>query len=194
MNRKLLFYNASGFVESLIAIAVVSIAGISLMGIATKTIASIIRNERIDILTREVQKGVIAVRIIASDYNYNLVKGNGITTPFPSDEGYCFFIDIYGGQRPVFKTDDTGVLIFATAESVARSDNNASISITDALGTGSSVDAYRYYCVDSIRHSAFSINVRGTLYVGFKNCSEKEADKPSCVYSQGFVVKLKNDE
>ena len=180
-------YKATGFVESLIAIAVVSIAGIALMGVATRTISSVLRNEKVDLLTQESLNTVIKVRIIASRFN-EAEEDVEVFFPYDNAQEHCYLLDEDISSSVDFKKNGADYIDLPGGTDFFQTLRNNSLASIDVYGIGEvPISGYTGYCVTRVDGN----KVYGSAIVGFHDCNDETGD---CRYKQDFVVTLKADK
>jgi hypothetical protein len=175
-------YEAVGFVEALIAIAVAGIASVVLMTVAADTVAQVLRNETSNKMTEVAIEGASLVKKIADNQN------NGDEELFPSIEGNvnnCFAFE-GGAGHPEFKK--SGEIY----ENVCNYDTG------DREGCESSVyenddEMFRVFCVTPESDSGRSLVV-GKVVVGLRQCDEVVANTMCEIADYEYYTAVKVDQ
>lgn len=157
-------YEAVGFVEALIAIAVAGIASLVLMSIAATTIAQVLRNEVSDQMTQAAIEGAEMAKKIAD--NQNLSGG----TLFPEIEGNinsCF----------AFRGDTNSPEFVKNGESFSRVCNYDGDGRDDCKGAvlESDDEFFRVLCITPESDPALNLVVTKTI-VGLVDCDSVVAN------------------
>jgi hypothetical protein len=153
-------YEAVGFVEALIAIAVAGIASVVLMTVAANTIAQVIRNETSDKMTEYAIEGASMTKKIADNHN------NSDEELFPGIDGnvnncFAFVGDV---DQPEFQKSGEIFENVCDYDSGQRDQCKASVVSEDD-------EMFRVFCMTPESDSARGLVV-GKVVVGLRDCDE----------------------
>jgi hypothetical protein len=153
-------YEAVGFVEALLAIAVAGIASVVLMTVAANTVAQVIRNETSNKMTEVAIEGASMTKKIAESHN------NGDENTFPPIDGNinnCFAFE-GGTALPEFEKQGDVFENVCNYDSGGRDQCKASVYPGDD-------ELFRVFCITSESDSARGLVV-GKIVVGLRQCDE----------------------
>ncbi len=177
LNRSKMFYFAQGFVEALIAILITGIASVLFMTIAARTIADVVHNEKVDMLTQEAVKGSIIATNIIEEWNFGnrtLTSNSNFLTVdngFGESIGNCYGLD--GDVNDPMVSNLPVCQFFGSSEiginpSLCASDVNweeVSIDAEDGIE-----DMFRIICVDTNSNETNMV-LALRVYTGFRSCN-----------------------
>ncbi|MBI2356511.1 hypothetical protein HYV12_00420 [Candidatus Dojkabacteria bacterium] len=161
-------YNAVGFVEALIAIAVAGIASIVLMTIAVNTTSQLIRNEIENNLTERSVEAASMVKKIAANHNES-PEGEALFPLISGNEGNCYAFN-GDSNDPSFETEGADFKIACKYDAGERE--------LCREHTSQDSEIFRVFCIlsDSVPASGLVV---GKIVTGMANC-EAEADRGKC--------------
>jgi hypothetical protein len=158
--KRLKKYDAVGFVEALIAIAVAGIASVVLMTVAADTVAQVLRNETSDKMTELAIEGASMIKKIGDNHN------NGDEPLFPEIDGnvnncYAFIGDV---DEPHFQQSGDVFENVCDYDSGEREQCKGSV-------VGEDDEMFRVFCITPESDSARNLVV-GKIVVGLRDCDE----------------------
>lgn len=175
-------YEAVGFVEALIAIAVAGIASVVLMTVAANTVAQVLRNETSNKMTEVGIEGASLVKKIADNHN------NGDSDLFPAIEGNvnnCFAFEGSTGQPEFQKSGD----IF---DNVCNYDSGEREECKASVYDGDD-ELFRVFCMTPESDSARGLVV-GKVVVGLRQCDEVVANTMCEIQDYEYYTAVKVDQ